>query len=167
MGFTRSNPDYYALNLGNHVLSGGFYATRLYRDLRERTGLVYYVGVDLKAKKTRTTYTVTYACDPSNVAQARAIVENNLKRMQRQLVSPSELLQAKEMLLREIPMAESSLRAIARGFIHRSVLDLPLDEPSRAAQHYMTLTAEQVRSTFARWLRTKDMVQVTEGPVPR
>ena len=26
----RSDPDYYALELGNHVLSGAFYATRLY-----------------------------------------------------------------------------------------------------------------------------------------
>ena len=167
LGFTRSDPDYYALNLGNHVLSGGFYATRLYRDLRERTGLVYHVAVDLKAQKTRTSYTVIYACDPSNVAQARAIVEHNLIMMQRQPVNPAELHRAKAMLLREIPLTESSLRSIARGWIDRSVLDLPLDEPSRAAQHYMALTAEQVRATFAKWLRIKDMVQVTEGPVPR
>jgi zinc protease len=77
------------------------------------------------------------------------------------------LHRAKAMLLREIPLTESSLRSIARGWIDRSVLDLPLDEPSRAAQHYMALTAEQVRATFAKWLRIKDMVQVTEGPVPR
>jgi zinc protease len=35
---TRTNEDYYALQLGNHVLGGGFYATRLYRDLREKAG---------------------------------------------------------------------------------------------------------------------------------
>ena len=40
---TRTNSDYYALQLGNHVLGGGFYATRLYRDLREKNGLVYFV----------------------------------------------------------------------------------------------------------------------------
>jgi zinc protease len=87
--------------------------------------------------------------------------------MQTQPVSPSEFQRAKSLLLREIPLAESSLGAIARGFIHRSVLDLPLDEPTRAAQHYMALTAEQVRSAFARRLRTKGLVQVTEGPTQR
>jgi len=167
LGLTRSDPDYYALNLGNHILGGGFYATRLYRDLREQTGLVYHVDVDLEAGKTRSSYTVTYACDASNVARARAIVEHNLKLMQTQPVGPSEFQRAKAMLLREIPLTESSLGSIARGFIHRSVLDLPLDEPTRAAQHYMALTAEQVRSAFARWLRTKGLVQVTEGPTPR
>jgi len=167
LGLTRSDPDYYALNLGNHVLGGGFYATRLYRDLREQTGLVYHVDVDLEARKTRSSYTVTYACDASNVARARAIVEHNLKLMQTQPVGPSEFQRAKAMLLRDIPLTESSLGSIARGFIHRSVLDLPLDEPTRAAQHYMALTAEQVRSAFARWLRIKGLVQVTEGPIPR
>jgi zinc protease len=166
LGVTRSNPDYYALNLGNHVLGGGFYATRLYRDLREQTGLVYTVGVDLEADKTRGTYTVTYASDPSNVGRARAIVEHNLKRMQTEPVGADELRRAKAMLLREIPLAESSLSSIARGFIHESALDLPLDEPSRAAHGYMALTPQQVRSAFARRLRTKDLVQVTEGPTP-
>lgn len=167
LGLTRSDPDYYALNLGNHVLGGGFYATRLYRNLREQTGLVYTVGVDLAAGKTRTTYAVTYASDPSNVTRARTIVEHNLKMMQTQLVRPDELQRAKAMLLREIPLGESSLGSIARGFIHRSVLDLPLNEPTLAAKSYMALTAQQVRLAFARWLRTKDLVQVIEGPSPR
>ena len=123
--------------------------------------------MDLEAGKTRTTYAVTYASDPSNVAQARAIVEHNLKMMQTQPVGPSEFQRAKSLLLREIPLAESSLGSIARGYIHRSVLDLPLDEPSRAAQHYMALTPEQVKSAFARRLRTKGLVQVAEGPMPR
>jgi zinc protease len=166
LGITRSDPDYYALNLGNHVLGGGFYATRLYRDLREQTGLVYTVGVDLAAGKTRSTFAVTYASDPSNVARARAIVDHNLKMMQTQLVSAVELQRAKAMLLREIPLTESSLGRIARGFIHRLILDLPLDEPGRAARRYMALTAQQVRSAFARRLRVKDLVQVTEGPAP-
>ena len=38
---TRQDADYYSLQLGMNVLSGAFYATRLYRDLRENTGLVY------------------------------------------------------------------------------------------------------------------------------
>ena len=44
LGLNRANPDYYALQLGNHVLGGAFYATRLYQGMREKSGLVYYVG---------------------------------------------------------------------------------------------------------------------------
>ena len=166
VALTRTNPDYYALQLGDHVLGGGFYATRLYQDLREKSGLVYYVGVGLQAGKTRAVYLVDYACDPGNVANARAIVARNLKSMQDQPVGADELQRAKAMLLREIPLEESSLGSIAQGFISRTTLGLPLDEPTRAARSYVALTAADVKAAFARWLRPDALVQVTQGPAP-
>jgi zinc protease len=164
LGMTRTNPDYYTLVLGNHVLGGAFYATRLYQDLREKTGLVYYVGVELDADQTRAAYAINYGCDPGNVTKARAIVRRNLELMQTQPVSADELRQAQAMLLREIPLKESSLANIAQGLISRSLLDLPLDEPTLAAKRYVSLTAPQVQEAFAKWLRLPDLVQVTEGP---
>ena len=82
LGLNRFNPDYYALELGNHVLGGGFYATRLYQDLRENSGLVYFVSSSFGVGKTRSVYRVDYACDPQNVSKARAVVERDLKAMQ-------------------------------------------------------------------------------------
>ena len=164
LGLTRSNPDYYALELGNHILGGGFYATRLYQDLRERTGLVYYVISSFDVGRTRSLYVVSYGCDPPNVSKAREIVERNLKEMQRTLVAPKDLQLAKALLLREIPLKESSMEAIAQGLLYRAAHDLPLDEPTLAAHRYVELTAEEVKAAFARWLRPGELVQVTEGP---
>ena len=162
----RSDPDYYALELGNHVLGGGFYATRLYRDLREKTGLVYHIDTFFDVDKTRALYIVRYACDPSNVSSAHAIITRNLQAMQTDPVTPEELKVAKAMVLREIPLSESSLESIAGGFISRTELGLPLQEPSLAAKHYLALTADQVRAAFARHLRPQDLILVAEGPKP-
>jgi zinc protease len=167
LSLNRLDPDYYALELGNHVLGGGFYATRLYHDLREETGLVYSVEVDINADKSRAAYIVEYACDPANVEKARAIVTRDIQAIQTQPVDPAELSLARAMLLREIPLAESSLGSIAQGFIHRVSLDLPLDEPTRAAQRFVSLTAEEVQAAFAKYLRSQGWVQVTEGPAPK
>jgi zinc protease len=164
-GLTHTTPDYYALELGNHVLGGGFYATRLYRQLREQTGLVYHVSATLEANQTRSLYSIDYACDPDKVAEARVIAVRNVRDMQTQLVRADELRQAKAMLLRRLPLAESSLDSIANGLLARSALGLPLDEPSRAAAHYMALSAEQVRAAFQRWLHLDHLVEVSEGPV--
>lgn len=166
IGLTRSKPDYYALELGNHVLGGGFYATRLYQDLREETGLVYYVGSEFNVGKTRGVYLVDYACNPSNVTRAYTIVRQNLKAMQTTPVTAAELQQAQMMLVREIPLAEASTESIARGLLSRDALGLPLDEPTRAARRYVALTAETVRAAFAKWIRPDDLVQVIEGPTP-
>ena len=167
LGLTRSDPDYYALELGNHVLGGAFYATRLYRDLREETGLVYYVGSSFDIGQKRSVYSVAYGCDPGNVLKARAIVERNLKMMQTSPVTEAEINQAKALLLRDIPLSESSVGSIAGGLLYRATHDLPLDEPTLAARRYEKLTAEQVKAAFKKWLRPGDLVQVTEGPMPK
>jgi zinc protease len=167
LGLTRSNPDYYALELGNHVLGGSFYATRLYKDLRENSGLVYYVGSSFNIGKTRSTYSVDYGCDPPNVSKARTIIERDLKAMQSEDVTAHELEQAKAMLMREIPLSESSYSSIAGGLLSRSLEDLPLDEPTIAAHKYLALTAKQVKEAYTKWLRPSDFVQVTEGPNPK
>jgi zinc protease len=164
---TRTNADYYALQLGNHVLGGGFYATRLYRDLREKSGLVYFVDSSFNIGLTRGVYQVEYACDPPNVAKARAVILGDLKDIQAKKVTPQELHQAKLMLLRDIPLSESSVNYIAEGWLSRSVLGLPLDEPTRAAQVYVKLQARDVKAAYAKWLRPDDLVEVVQGPAPR
>ena len=167
LGLNRFHPDYYALELGNRVLGGAFYATRLYRDLRKDAGLVYNVGSAFSLDQTRGLYMVTYACDPPNVSKARALIVRNLKTMQTSPVSDEELRQAQAVLLREIPLSEASTDSIASGLLSRAVLDLPLDEPTRAAERYVQLRPQEVQAAFAKWLRPRDLVQVTQGPSPK
>jgi zinc protease len=167
LGLTRADPDFYALNLGNNVLGGGFYATRLYQDLRQKTGLVYFVSVEIKAYLTRAMYAVHYGCDPDNVSKARGIVVDNLQKMVKQPVDHDELHQAQSMLVKEISLSESNLDNIAMGLISRWILDLPWDEPTVAARSYIALTPEQVRAAFAKWLRPDDLAQITLGPPPK
>jgi len=161
---TRTNNDYYALELGNHVLGGAFYATRLYRDLREKNGLVYFVSSSFNVGLSRGIYQVEYACDPPKVNKARAIILTNLLEIQTKEVSPHELSQAKVLLLRGIPLAEASVDSVAGGWLSRSALELPLDEPIQAARRYVQLNAADVKAAFAKWLRTEDLVQITQGP---
>jgi zinc protease len=163
----RFSPDYYALQVGDHVLGGGFYATRLYRDLRQKAGYVYNIDDSLQASETRATYTIDYGCDPQNVSKARALVEQELVSMQKADVTPAELQQSKALLLRRIPLGESSEDAVAGGLIARSRVGLPLDEPIRAAELYFNMTAAQVRAAFAKWIDPASFVQVVRGPAPQ
>ncbi|HKK04574.1 MAG TPA: pitrilysin family protein [Gammaproteobacteria bacterium] len=163
----RFNPDYYALKLGNHVLGGAFYATRLYHDLREERGLVYTVGSGFQFGPKRSVYVAGYACDPDNVSKARNIIVRDLEQMRVEPVTPTELRQAKALLLREIPLSEASMGDIAGGLLDRADRGLPLDEPTRAARRYVKLTARQVQVAYEKWLRPTDLVEVSQGPKPK
>jgi zinc protease len=167
LNLNRFDPDYYPLQLGNHVLGGGFYATRLYHDLRQVAGYVYNVDVSMEASKTRASYSVTYGCDPDKVSKARALIQRDLDQMRTQDVTPDELHLAKAMLLRAIPLGESSEEGVAQGLLRRAVIGLPLDEPIVAAKKYFELNADQVKAAFARQVRLDDFVQVVRGPAPQ
>ena len=86
--------------------------------------------------------------------------------MRTENVSEGELHQAKALLLRQIPLGESSEDAVAGGLLRRAEIGLPLDEPIRAAKRYFALSADEVKAAFAQHLRTGDLVQVVRGPAP-
>jgi zinc protease len=167
IGITRFDPDYYALQLGNHVLGGGFYATRLYHDLRQVNGYVYNVDVKIDARKTRADYTVTYGCDPVNVSKARQLVQRDLVAMQKEDVTAAELQQAKALLLRQLSLRAASEDDLAGSLLGFAEMDLPLDELNRASNRYASLTAPEVRTAFAKWIRPDTFVQVVRGPAPQ
>ena len=167
LGLTRLHPDYYALELGNSVLGGGFYSTRLTRDIRKDAGLVYYVESRFQLGRTRGAYLVEYACDPGKVARVQDMVAEEIARMQSAPVSPEELVRAKALLLRRIPLGEASIEGIAHGLVKRWDQTLPLYEPTVAARHYLALGPGEVQAAFARWLRPRDLVRVSQGPAPR
>jgi zinc protease len=167
VGLTRSDPDYYALEIGNAVLGGSFYSTRLSIDLRKNAGLVYSVGSDINAGRTRGNYFVQYACDPENVSKASAMVVQELKRMQDAPVSADELQRVKALMLRQIPLGEASIGGIARGLAGRWDLDLPLDEPTRAAQRYIAIGPAEIQAAFKKWVRPDDLVRISQGPAPQ
>jgi zinc protease len=167
VGITRFDPDYYPLQLGNFVLGGGFYATRLYHDLRQETGYVYSVDDSLTANKARSVYSVSYGCDPENVTKARDLIVRDLRSMQTDNVTPEELHQAKALVLRQLPLRESSEDAVAGSLLARAQIDLPLDEASRAATRYAAIGADEIRAAFAKWIRPDGFVRIVRGPAAR
>lgn len=166
VGITRENPDHYALELGNEVLGKGFYAARFYRDLRARTGLVYSVDSDFDFGRTRSRYTVTYGCYPSNVSRARAIIRHDLEELRNHPLTRRTLDRAKAILLHQLPIASDSVSGIAGNWLFYSQHDLPLDQGAIAARRYAALTASDVHNAFRKWVHPQRLAEVVLGPTP-
>jgi zinc protease len=163
----RANPDYYPLQLGNTVLGGAFYSSRLSRDVRMSAGLVYSIDSGLQAGKTRSVYSIQYASDPQNVSRVHAMIERELQQMRAVPVTSGELQRAKALLVHRIPLDESSISEIAQRLIGREVLELPLDEPTHAARRYLDTNAEQVRAVFNKYVAPERLSRVSQGPSPQ
>jgi zinc protease len=158
-----TNYDRYDLMLGNTILGGGF-SSRLFQDLRVKTGYVYSVSSQIDFSRTRSDYSVSFGADPDKVVKARMAVIQDIKALQTTPVTDAELTRAKAQMLRRIPMQRASVDAIAALDLRLVDLGLPLDAMSIAAQHYYDATAAKVQTAFKTWLRPDDLSEVVKGP---
>jgi zinc protease len=166
LGVGSGTPDYDALTLGDQMLASEFYASRLYRDLREQTGLVYYVSTSFEEDGGRKTYRVRFGCDPQNVSKVAGIVQRDLRAMQLQPPTADELLRAKALAVRALPLREASESGIASILLERAGSGMPLDDRS-AEKRYLRVTAPEIAAAFGKWIRPSDFVQIVQGPPPQ
>jgi zinc protease len=160
------NPDRFALKLGNDVLGGNGFASRLMTDVRVRHGYAYGAASGMQFDRSRSVFFVQYGSDPGKVAPVDELIRKNLADMQNTPVKDDELTNARQFEIRSIPLAVSSVNRIAESLLSWGYKGQPLDEPMVAASYYLKLTAPQVQDAFKKYLKPQNMVQVVQGPTP-
>ena len=91
----RTHPDRFALEL-LHVLLGGNMSSRLFREVREKRGLVYEIGTQIKRFGDAGAFLVYAGCDPEKVTATLQTIFAELRRLRHVLVSQAELRRAKD-----------------------------------------------------------------------
>ncbi len=93
------------------------------------------------------------------------MVVQDIRDLQANPVDDTELTRAKAQMLRRLPMQRASVDAVAALYLRLVDLDLPLDTPQTAAQHYYDATASGVQAAFKAYLRPDDLAQIVKGPL--
>ena len=162
----RADRDVPSLQVANAALSGGFYASILFQDLRQKTGYVYSVNSGFELGRTRSTFDVVYGADPSNVANANALIAQDLQKLQDEPLSHDRMQIAKALLLGGAATEQESYGGIAGALLSNAIDDLPLDYQLRAARAELAATPVQVQAAVKRWVRPGGFAQVIIGPSP-
>ncbi|HTV84401.1 MAG TPA: pitrilysin family protein [Dyella sp.] len=160
------NPDRYALQLGNDVLGGNGFASRLMTDIRVKHGYAYGAGSGMRFDRSRSMFFVQYGSDPDKVAAVDGLVHKNIIDMQNTPVSEAELTNARQYEIRSIPVSVASVSSISRALLTWAWHGEPLDQPMVAAKHYLDLTPAQVQAAFKKYLKPQNLTQVVQGPPP-
>lgn len=160
-------PDRYALQLGNEVLGGNGFASRLMVDIRVRHGYAYGASSGFNIDRSRSIFILYYGSDADKVGPVDHLAVKDLEEMGNTTVSANELTNARQALVRSIPLEVSNVDGIARSLLTWSYKGEPLDEPMVAAKYYLKLTPEQVQDAFRRYLKPASLTQVVLGPVPQ
>jgi zinc protease len=165
LGIRRDDPDYYALEVANQVLSGSF-ASRLFSNVRTRKGLAYAVfgGVfsDWDHPGTAMLYLSTKT--ETTGAGIAALLEEAKNIVQAQPPTGEEIAKAKQSLLNSFIFRSDSKQRILAQQLSFEVYGYPLDWLSRYRAGIEAVTDEQVRQAAARHLRPAEFSILVVGP---
>lgn len=165
-GIARGDPDFFALTVGNYVLGGGGFVSRLYGEVREKRGLVYSVSSYFSPQVQPGPFTVGLQTRKDQADQAVGVVREVIERFVRDGPSAEELAAAKSNLVGGFALRIDSNAKILAQLSAIGFYGLPLDWLERWTQRVEAVSLEDVRSAFARRIRPEALVTVVVGAPP-
>lgn len=157
------DPDQFALMVGNYVLGGGGFVSRLYDEVREKRGLAYSVYSYFSPSLQPGPFTIGLQTKKEQTGLALQVVRDTLSRFLADGPTADELAAAKSNLVGGFPLRIDSNRKILDKLTTIGWYRLPLDWLERWPQRVEEVSAQQVRDAFARHLRPDALVTVVVG----
>src|SRR5690606_28026646 len=131
LGIARGNPDYAALYLGNQVLGGGGFGSRLMEEVREKRGLTYGIYSGFSPMQTRGPFMISMQTRADYSEGSLALIKDLVRQFLTEGPSQTELQQAKRELAGSFPLSTASNAAIVGQLGAIGFYDLPLDHLER------------------------------------
>jgi len=165
-GFARRDPDFLALLVGNHILGGGGFVSRLTEEVREKRGLSYSVYSYFAAGLHAGAFTVGLQTRPDQAAQAVQVSRDVIARFVAEGPTEAELRAAKDNLIGGFALRIDSNKKLLGNVANIAWNDLPLDYLDQWTKKVEALTVADVRAAMARKLQPGRMVTVVVGGKP-
>ena len=165
-GIKRNDPDFFALTVGNYILGGGGFVSRLTAEVREKRGLSYSVYSYFSPSLHAGAFTVGLQTRPDQAAQALAVSREVIGRFVSDGPTQAELDAAKSNLVGGFALLIDSNRKLLGNVANIAWNGLPLDYLDRWTSMVERVTVADVRAAFARALQPARMVTVIVGGTP-
>jgi len=166
MGMTavaRSNPDYFPLLVGNYILGGGGFVSRLMSEVREKRGLAYSVFSYFAPGKDNGIFQAGLQTKNDQASQALDVMSSTITQFIADGPTPSELLAAKANLVNGYPLRIDNNRKLLDNVSAIAWNDLPLDTMDIWTKQVEAVTLEQVKAAFQKYLAMDRMKIVVLG----
>lgn len=164
LGIDRRNPDYAALTLGNQILGGGGFGTRLMEEVREKRGLTYGVYSGFSAMQARGPFMINLQTRAELSAGTLKLVQDILADYLASGPTQKELDDAKREMAGSFPLSTASNADIVGQLGAMGFYDLPLTYLEDYMAQVQGLSVEQVKTAMAKHLDPQALVIVTAGP---
>lgn len=159
----RGDPDFFPLLVGNYVLGGGGFVSRLYNEVREQRGLAYSVYSGFSPTRDPGPFTIGLQTQRDRTNEALTVVRDTLAKFLQSGPTEAELAGAKSNLVGGFPLRIDSNRKILDNIAMIGFYRLPIDYLDTWSGKVEAVTLEAVRAAFARHVALDRLITVVVG----
>jgi len=167
VGISRTNPDFYAVSVMNHILGAGGFSSRLMDSIRDRQGLVYGVGSHFEANLMPGAFLVNLQTRNETANQAISGVLTELKSIREAPVTDQELADAKAYLMGSFPLRLDTSAKLAQVLSLVELYGLGLDYFSQYPHWIEKVTKEDVLRVAKQYLHPNRYALVVVGDLAK
>lgn len=162
-GMTRDDPDYFPLLVGNYILGGGGFDSRLVEEIRQKRGLAYSAYSYFVPMRQRGAFQIGLQTRRDATDEAVRVTRETLQRYLADGPTEAELKQARDNLVGSFPLRLDSNRKILDHLAMMGFYDLPpgwLDDYTRKVA---AVTREDILRAMRARLSPETMATVIVG----
>jgi predicted Zn-dependent peptidase len=160
----RTHPARFALEL-LHVILGANMSSRLFREVRERRGLVYEIGSQIKRFADTGAFVVHAGCDTGKLTQTVETIFRELSRIRRGQISRAELTRAKDYYAGQLLMGLEDTMDHMLWAGEQAITVGRVGRPETLLSHVQQVSAADIRRVARALFQTAGMHLAVVGPV--
>jgi len=162
-------PEYPALFIGNDILGGSGFASRLMGRIREKEGLSYGVGSAFRAMSLdqRSTLSLYAISNNDNMAKVVSLAREEFDRMLKDGVTEAELTESKQGFLQSQQANRGDDSKLAQVLADALYAGRTLKFQSSIEEAVKKLTREQVQAAMQKYFDPSRLVNAVAGDLPK
>ncbi len=167
LGISRTNPDFYAVTVMNHILGAGGFSSRLMDSIRDKQGLAYGITSHYDTRAMPGSFWVNLQTRTETTNQAISGVLSEMKSIREVPVTDQELAEAKAFLMGSFPLRLDSTAKMAQVLSQVEFYGLGFDYFSQYTKWIDRVTKEDVQRVAKQYLDPQHYALVVVGNIAK
>jgi len=162
-GISRTNPDFYAVTVMNHILGAGGFSSRLMDSIRDKQGLAYGIMSHYDARSMPGSFWINLQTRTEATNQAISGVLAEMKAIREAPVTDQELAEAKSFLMGSFPLRLDSTAKLAQVLAQVEFYGLGFEYFTQYPKWIERVTKEDVQRVAKQYLDPQHYALVVVG----
>ena len=160
----RTHPDRFALEM-LHVILGANMSSRLFREVRERRGLVYEIGTQIKRFEDTGAFVVSAGCETGKLDATVRTIFTELGRIRRGRIARAELRRAKDYYTGQLAIGLEDTMDQMLWMGEQAVTVGRIARPQHLLAHVAKVTPRDIQRVARQHFVTEKMHLAVVGPI--